>query len=445
MKKNLAITFTAITLVGLSLSPMLSASASDSGVDMPDAFGDEVNNVIFLIPDGFSTAYADSYRLFKEDGPPIWEEKQMLKGMVATHSADSLITDSAAAGTALATGVKTNNGVIGYSPEGEELESIVDLAGQAGKKNGLVATSTINHATPAAFAASVEGRNDYEGIAKQLIHHDGIDLLLGGGREQFQSPEQGGIREDGVDLIGEAEDNGFTYMETKRDLLATEADSSKKFLGLFADDALLANFGPSIIEPSLAQMTSFAIDHLSQSDEGFFLMVEGSQIDWAGHDNDAAYAMKDTHAFEEAVKLAVDFAEQDKETLVVMVGDHDTGGLSIQPDDEFNPSNLHDVSMTGADMIQLVDHSFSNLEEVITEETSMTFSGDELERIKKSNDPKMALNTLVSEKAGMAWTSDNHTAIDVPIYAYGPQSTNFTGTIDNTDVFQGIRQALIGN
>jgi alkaline phosphatase len=173
-------------------------------------------------------------------------------------------------------------------------------------------------------------------------------------------------------------------------------------------------------------------------------MVEGSQIDWAGHDNDAAYAMKDSQAFEEAVKVALEFAEEDQETLIVMAGDHDTGGLSIQPNDEFNPGNLQHVKMTGEDMLSLVDRQYSNLEEVLTEQTSMSFTTEELDQIKNHKEPKLAINTLISEKAGMAWTSNDHTAIDVPIYAYGPKASLFNGQLDNTDVFQGIRQALIG-
>ncbi|TSB46995.1 alkaline phosphatase [Alkalicoccobacillus porphyridii] len=443
MKKNLPVLVTTALVVGLTVSPFQKAVASDAGESTTPDHGSHAKNVIFLIPDGFSTGYADSYRHFKQEGLPVWEEKDMLRGMVATHSADSKITDSAAAGTALATGTKTNNGMLGISPEGEDLETIVDLAGQAGKKNGLVATSTINHATPAAFAASVEGRSDYEEIANQFINHESIDLLLGGGREQYLPPEEGGIREDGANLITEAEEQGFTYLETKRDLLHEEAKDDAKYLGLFADDELMPSFGINTIEPSLGQMTSFAIDHLSQADEGFFLMVEGSQIDWAGHDNDAAYAMKDTEAFEEAVALSMDFAEKDGETLIVMVGDHDTGGLSIQPDDDYNPANLHNVKATGEQMMQKVDHSFSNLEEVVTENTSMSFTEDELTTIKESDDPKLALNTIVSEKAGMAWTSTDHTAIDVPIYAYGPHAEAFNGNIDNTDVFKGIKEALI--
>lgn len=436
-------TLVATTLVTASIFPLYHAYGSDSGETGTDE-NDVVKNTIFLIPDGFSTAYADSYRLYKEDGLPVWDEYQMLSGMISTHSADSMITDSAAAGTAFATGIKTNNGVIGLSPDGEKLQTIVDLAGQAGKKNGLVATSTITHATPAAFATSVEGRNDYEGIAKQLVQHEHLDVLLGGGRDQFLAPEHGGIREDGVDLIQEAEQNGFTYMETKRNLLSAETDPSKKYLGLFADEALEPDFGPLPTEPSLAEMTSFAIDHLSQSEEGFFLMVEGSQIDWAGHDNDAAYAMKDSQAFEEAVKVALEFAKEDQETLIVMAGDHDTGGLSIQPNDEFKPGNLQHVKMTGEDMLALVDRQYSNLEEVLTEQTSMSFTTEELDQIKNHKEPKLAINTLISEKAGMAWTSNDHTAIDVPIYAYGPKASLFNGQLDNTDVFQGIRQALIG-
>ncbi len=157
-------------------------SASDDG-SIPS--NGPAKNVIFLIPDGFSQSYASSYRFYKEDALPIWDEKDMLAAMVKTGSNNAAITDSAAAGTALATGHKTDNGVIGLGPDGESFPTILDRAKENGKRTGLVATSTITHATPAAFAAKVESRGSYTEIAKQMMETKTLIYYSVGGEPNF--------------------------------------------------------------------------------------------------------------------------------------------------------------------------------------------------------------------------------------------------------------------
>ncbi|WP_346243704.1 alkaline phosphatase [Shouchella clausii] len=430
-----------IVCLGATYTAAFASDSGEVGEEGNQASSGQAKNVIFLIPDGFSQGYTNNYRLYKEDGEPIWDERNMLRAFVQTHSANAEVTDSAAAGTALATGEKTNNGMIGVTPDGQTLSTILDSAKENGKRTGLVATSTITHATPAAFAVSVESRNSYTEIASQMVANDHIDLMLGGGRTEFVPEDQGGIREDGVDLISEAEEKGFAFVETARQLANWDGEEDR-LLGLFAEEALSPAANKRTDEPSLGEMTEKAIEFLSKEDNGFFLMVEGSQIDWAGHANDAYYAMTDTAAFEEAVEAAVDFADENGETLVVMVGDHDTGGMAVHASEEGDPSKLHSVSALGSDMAAEVERNYSNLKEVLETYTDFEWTEEELDQLKESDSLELAINTAISEKAGVAWSSLDHTGIDVPLYAYGAGAERFSGTIDNTEVPKIMKAAL---
>lgn len=189
-------------------------------------------------------------------------------------------------------------------------------------------------------------------------------------------------------------------------------------------------------------MTEAAISFLSEEDDGFFLMVEGSQIDWAGHDNDPLYAMTDTEAFEESVKAAVNFADENNDTLVVMVGDHDTGGMAVHASEEAHPSMLHGMNSIGATMAAEVDHRLSNLREVLETNTEFEWTEEELDEIKAGESLKLAINGAISKKTGFGWSSYDHTGIDVPLFAYGEGAERFAGTIDNTDVPRLMLQTL---
>ncbi|MFC5711962.1 alkaline phosphatase [Thalassorhabdus alkalitolerans] len=432
----------------IPLSAALLLSMGEVSAGPPDHAGkpghvgpkqENVENVIYLIPDGFSTGYNATYRYYKEDGSPVWDS--FLTGMMTTHSNDHRITDSAAAGTAMATGVKTNNGVVGQSPEGEDLKSILEAADEDGKSTGLVANSTITHATPAVFASNVDSRSNQEEIARQCIDDGVVDVILGGGKDYFLPEEEGGKQPE-RHLIDEAKEKEYQFVENRDQLLDIEEGS---ILGLFADNAMepeLHREGTN--EPSLAEMTSSAIDVLSQNEDGFFLMVEGSQIDWAGHANDAAWAMSDTEAFEEAVMEAIDFADQDGETLVVVVGDHDTGGISLGGENTKSTEieMLRDVTATGEYMANQLNEDRSNVKEVIQEYANIDITGEEAENIQEYADPVLAINHVISNYAGVGWSSTDHTGEEVPLYAYGPGSELLTGLVDNTDVPKAMAEAM---
>ncbi|QUW22942.1 alkaline phosphatase [Sporosarcina sp. Marseille-Q4063] len=403
------------------------ASLQTAGAENPQS-NEKVENVIFMIPDGYSSAYATNYRLYKG------EESIMdphLVGMHRTYSANSEVTDSAAAGTAMATGTKTNNGVISMDPDGNKLETILQTAEKSGKSSGLVATSTITHATPAVFASHVESRANEDDIAPQLLQND-VDVILGGGKKYFSD-----------DLLNEAKQDGYEIVSDAQSL--NNIDKTNKLIGLFAEDSLSPELDRETTdEPSLKEMTSAAIDVLSNDKDGFFLMVEGSQIDWAGHANDAAWVMKDAEAFEEAVEAALDFAKKDKKTLVVIAGDHDTGGMSVGGYDGFgaNLEILKYVTATGDFMASQINEEQSNIQEVIFHYTGISLTEAKINRIKQANEPAFEINSIISEQALVGWTHTGHTGTDVPVYAYGPQAHKFAGLIENTDFPQLMAEAM---
>lgn len=403
-----------------------------------------VENVIYMIPDGFGANHAANYRIFKGQ-EAVWDSH--IKGMYTTYSANADITDSAAAGTAMAAGVKTNNGVIGFDPEGNKVKTILEASEEAGKSSGLVATSTITHATPASFASHVEHRSNEIEIARQYIQESGVDVILGGGKNNFVPTSEGGKQTE-LNLIDEAESKGFEFVETRAQLANAEnvnVEKGEKLLGLFADEALVPEFDRvETEEPSLAEMTETAIDALSQDKDGFFLMVEGSQIDWAGEENDAAYAMHDTKAFEEAVHEAIEFAEQDGKTLVVIAGDHETGGMSVgsATSSDAAADILKNVTATGGFMASQLTEDRLNVKEVVSEYTGIELTVDEVTTIQQAKDTKSAINKVLSERAGIGWTRYGHSAAPVPVFAFGPQSNKFVGFHDNTDLPKIISDAM---
>ncbi|EMR06394.1 Alkaline phosphatase 4 precursor [Bhargavaea cecembensis DSE10] len=403
----------------------------------------KIENVIYMIPDGFSADYASNYRIYKGE-EAVWDAH--LKGMFTTYSANSDITDSAAAGTAMATGVKTNNGVVGLDAEGNELESILEASEKAGKSTGLVATSTITHATPASFVANVESRNNETEIARQMADSE-VDVLLGGGKNNFLPASAGG-NQDERNLIQEVQEKGAAYVETRDQLLDVDdldVDKGDRLIGLFADDALAPELHRGETEqPSIAEMTEAAIDALEEDKDGFFLVVEGSQIDWAGHDNDAAWAMSDVAAFEEAVEEAIEFAEEDGNTLVVVAGDHDTGGMTTGSKGSMalNADILQDVTATGDHMAAQLNEDRSNVAEVVKTYTGFDLSEEEIQTISKARNASLAINHVISDRANIGWSSTNHTGADIPLYVYGPEADSFVGLHDNTDLPKLIAEAM---
>lgn len=321
-------------------------------------------NIILFIGDGMGPNHVSLARL-SIGGPNhrLSFENFPITGIVYNHSADNLYTDSAASATTLATGVSTINGFVSVDPEKKPLPTIAELLSTKGYVSGLVSTSSITHATPASFYAHVDSRDKEVEIAEMLVKSDVI-IALGGGTEYF----------DLTTLSSEL------HLVQSEDGLNLEALSpSKRVLGLFAEDGLDRRESP----PTQTKMTSTAIEFLEQKSincSGFFLMSEGSQIDWGGHANNVEYMLAESIDFDASVQAAIEFAKQDKNTLILVTADHATGGLVLQKP---NGSNI------------------------------------------------------VAQ-----WTTTNHDLSPINIYAYGPGAELFSGVMDNTEIFDRMLRAL---
>ena len=270
-------------------------------------------NVILLIGDGMGLSQI-SAGMYVNNNQTVLEDFSII-GLSKTHATNSLVTDSAASGTAMACGEKTYNGVLGISSKNKKLESVLEICEDNGYNTGLIANSSIVHATPASFYANVNSRKKYEEIALQLSESD-VDYFIGGGKKYFNK------REDKRNLIKEMD----------------EVDVVKNFNAYQKSDADRIGFftfndePPSIIDgrpPLLAKYLTATLDKLNKRMEPFFLMVEGSQIDWGGHANDIEYITSEFIEFDEAVGVALNFAKNNSNTLVIVTADHETGGLAI--------------------------------------------------------------------------------------------------------------------
>lgn len=449
--KNLAgITIGTLLATSVITFSMIS-SASDNMSDETQQTTNAAKNVILLIGDGMAesqisaAAYLNGTGYGAED---LTMDQFKNVGYARTFSHDNTVTDSAAAATAFSSTHKTDNGVVGKAPKNKEhhqneqhfdVQTVLEAAEESNMSTGLVSTARITHATPAAFASHIDDRNKENNIAEQMLLDHDVEVLLGGGKRQFIPKEEGGKRKDGKNLLDLAEDHGYQVIENKADMKKTNAS---KLLGLFNDSHMTYELDRDLTnEPSIDEMTNKALDVLQQDDDGFFLMVEGGRIDHAGHSNYPATNIQETLAFDKAVKEALDFAKKDKNTLVVVSSDHETGGMSIGANGEYgyNKEVIRNVKKSPEYISKQLDENDGNLEEVIKKYTGITnLTKKELKLITSSQNKASAIANVISERALIGWTTTGHTAVNVPIYVYGPQAEKLTGTIDNTEIAEVI-------
>ncbi|MEH6988892.1 alkaline phosphatase [Cytobacillus firmus] len=412
-------------------------------------------NVILMIGDGMGIGQIEIARKLEygKDGR-LFLESLPHTALVHTESANNFVTDSAAGGTALAIGKKTNNEMIGVTPDGKEADSILDLFKKNDKKAGVISTNTVTDATPAAFTASVANRwSGQEEIARQQLK-SGVDVLMGGGRSYFKPEKQ-----SGRDLIKEAKQYGYTYARNRDELLNAKAS---KLLGLFNDGYMSFKLDRPLLnskEPSLKEMTEKAIDVLARGEQGFFLMAEGARIDHASHAGDITSIWKETIEFDEAVKYAVEWAKKDKETLVLVVADHETMGISasepleIQHLKEIKATPQYMVSQLARDedrgiyrseSVKGVLKKYANID--LTQQEIEAFNGKLMNTDSKVYPQYLAaweIGSLIAEKYHGGILTDTvrslsstggHTGNMIPLFAYGNGSETFTGVLENTDI-----------
>lgn len=354
-----------------------------------------IKNIILIIGDGMGSEHIKAAR-WKKVGiyGSLHRDELLASGMIKTSSADNLITDSAAAATAMSTGVKTDNGIVGMDPSLNELKTILEEAKEHDKSVGLVSNTQITHATPAAFAAHEASRSYMTNIALDIAGNN-VDVLLGGGEDEFLPNtisgcyNEPGERTDGRNLIDEYISNGYAYVCTDSALSSVDSESTNKLIGLFADEGLTRPFSPT-----LSQMTQKSLDILSKNDNGFFLMIEGGQIDWANHSNDAFSAIEDTIDLDETVGIVNQFAKNRDDTLVIVTSDHESGGMTV----------------------------------------SLESTGQEFE----DGPYEMPDGTLFY----VNWTTTGHTSSDVPIRASRYNSNMFDGTHENTYIYQVMKESF---
>jgi alkaline phosphatase len=396
-----------LAVISLSLLFVLAGFSGKKEYQINSGPPATAKNIIFMVPDGMGLADVTAARIFKNglEGANLFLETLSTIGYQRTYSADSSVTDSAAAASAWANGDKFRNGEISCHDNDQDGKceptpgpTILETAKEKGKSTGLVVTSSVTHATPAAFGAHVPSRDCENEIARQFVQVSGVAVILGGGLDHFRS---NGTEADPCgtfgNFIAEAEHNGYDVVYTEKELNDTVAKGSKKILGLFAPKGKT----PELFrinskekyrqeEPTLPQMTAAALKTLEKDTDGFFLLVEGSQIDWANHRNDVAYQVAETLAFDAAVQVVLNWIDErpsrSQHTLVIVAPDHETGGFAINNTGrgKYHPGDLVDG----------------------------------------------------------AWTTRRHTAGDVPIWSQGPGSEYLGRALDNTDVYRVMRQFL---
>ncbi|WAM31564.1 alkaline phosphatase [Caldicellulosiruptor naganoensis] len=455
LKSKKATIISVLLILCLVLSTLVFASQE------ADENSNKVKNVILMIPDGMTIAHTTLARWYQGGEPLSMDE--IACGLVRTHSANNPITDSAPAATAYATGYKTQNRYLSIYPEiasmpgvGQVEEkdffkpivTILEAAKKIGKSTGLVVTCQFPHATPAAFAAHTDNRNDYENIAEQMVYNQ-VDVVFGGGWKYIDKNQ----RKDKEDLVQYLKNNAFVVTNKWEDL---KNKSPRKVWGLFARDAMHYDFDRSGTgEPSLAEMTQKALQILSKNKNGFFLMVEGSQIDWASHANDPVGVVSEVLAFDKAVKVALDFAKSRDDTAVIIASDHNNGGMTLgnystKIDSVFLNDFLKYIKKakrTGSGIEDLLGNNRTdeNIKKIVSQYYGVdNLTQDEIDAIKKAPAGRLnyVLGPIISKRSYIGWTTNEHTGEEVVLYAYHPNGYVPHGVIDNTEVCDYMAEIL---
>jgi len=429
----------------------------------------QVDNVILMIPDGMGTAAETLGRWYKyaRTGSDHLVMDGWACGLIRTYWATGLITDSAPAASAMATGFKSSAGGVSILPAkvsmpdvpplpdggaSSPVATVLEAARRSGRGTGLVVTCEFPHATPAGFACHYTSRTQMNLLAEQMVYQD-MDVVLGGGRKYLDAAS----RPDQEDLLKVLRDRGYAYVKDRTAMLDAKAG---RLWGAFADAGMERDLDRDPAkEPSLAEMTRKAIDVLSRHKKGFFLMVEGSEIDWAEHANDPAGCAGEVLAFDEAVKVAYEFARRDGHTAILVAPDHSTGGMTI------GSAEIGDLTMDQFDAVMRavkatptrVAHEILEGGPVSSERALPLIKAElgfdnlkkeelaQLEDLLKGKDFKkleLFLSRAFSARLGIGWVYTGHSGEDVPLYAYHPRGIRPQGVVQNTDVGRYIADAL---
>lgn len=447
--------FTTIGLGALTSIPTIASSLkSKSG---------QAKNIIFLVSDGMSSGtlnMADILLKNKEGRSSRWinlYEKNMVKrALMDTASANSFITDSAAAGSAWGGGMRVKNGALNIGPNEERPIPILQKFKSMGKSVGCVTTVQITHATPASFCVNNGSRNAMPEIAEEYLKLR-FDVMMGGGAEFFSAEG----RQDKRDLFDAYKQTGFDVARNKTEML--QADGSKPIMAVFTEDGLPYAVDRENNEklkneiPTLAEMTKKAIEVLSKNQKGFVMQVEAGKVDWAAHGNDAAALLYDQVDFDDAVAVAMEFATKDQETLVVITTDHANSnpGLFYSNQANKNFERLFDTKASNQWILNQITPEYTSAQviDLIVSYQKITLKTEEAETILKSyqrgedgmynprNLPFMPLASMQAPHTSIQWAGSNHSADHVELAMFGPGSENLGGFVKNHELHNFMLQA----
>ncbi len=409
-------------------------------------------NIIMIVADGMGPAYTTAYRYYS-DNPntsqieaTIFDQWHIGNASTYPASESGIVTDSAASATALAAGIKSYNGAIGVDVNRQPVTSVMHRAKVKGMKTGLAVTSQIVHATPAAYVAHNESRKNYNAIADSFFDdringQHKVDVMLGGGTDYFIRDER--------NVSQLFIDQGYQYIDSYAQLSTLNNDAGA--LGLFAPSGLpwaLDDTDSSRLR-SMAQTATRLLDN----DQGYFLLLEASQVDWAGHGRDINSAMAEMQDLHTMLEWLVDYQAQHPDTLVVMTADHSTGGLTLAANGEYRwePAPLHAINTSVTAMIR---HLIDNVDEAafrlayIEAQLGFTLTQAEQETVlamdmtAKTRALEDVIKRIIDRKTNTGWTTWGHTAVDVQVFAVGPGAERFAGHQDNTDIAKRIFELL---
>lgn len=438
----------------LSIHPVLA-------VDNQTTESAKSKNLIVLIGDGMGPAQvsaARNYLMYNKNIDHLTLDS-IYVGQATTYAdrgedggtiVSGVVTDSASAGTAFATGNKTYNAGISVSNEdvSKPFASVIEAAEIEGKSTGLVTTARITHATPAVYASHVRSRDNEAAIASQYLE-SGVDVLFGGGSSFFLSKADGGKRTD-KSIISDFEAKGYSYIDNASELQSLSATSGKA-LGLFSSSHIPYVLDRTAETPSLAEMTSKALSILEQDEDGFTIMIEGGRIDHASHANDFPSTVQEVLDFDAAVKVALDYAKKDGNTSIVITADHETGGLSLSRDNIYEMNlDLWDKQVHSSEYIVSKLNAavtIDDIKKIVKANTWITDLSDEEAKIIHAGDGSSygregGYNQVISKRLLVGWSGHGHSAVDVGVWAYGPIVNLVSGQIDNTQIAKASAQII---
>jgi alkaline phosphatase len=439
--------------------------------------GARPKNIIFMVSDGMSPTVltlAEHFSLLVRQKGTMWHalynRPDVARGLMDMASLNSIVTDSSAASSSWGSGSRIWNGMVNVLPDGTALTPIASIAQQQKKRVGLVTTATVTHATPAGFAASTNDRGGENIIAEQ--YYNNVDVILGGGRTFFDADK----RKDGKDVPAEYARRGYTLVRNKQQLFA--AHQAPKMLGLFSNSHVPYTIDHRQSEelqrevPTLAEMTEVALNSLSQSSDGFLLQVEGSRIDHAAHNNDAAALLWDQIAFDDAIQTVLRFAAKHPDTLIVITSDHGNsnpgmnsmsskyGGtdacferlaLATRSVEAMTPllGSRAEYTMSFESNSPAANTAAEKIREVVKSSLGFEPSKEHVELIRRSlagqtgvsvnyglDKPAGVMGLVAGHHNGIQWTSTSHTSDYTLVTALGPGSDRFQGVVRNTDCFR---------